>query len=53
MNLLDHVLIGSEPVIDVEQSAYIYVLKNEQRLVDSSFGTKEESLENKQLLCQI
>ena len=53
MNLLDHVLTGIEPMTDVEQHALIYVLKNGQRLVDSSLGTKEDDLKNTQLCCQI
>lgn len=53
MNLLDHVLVGNEPIADIEQHAYIYVLKNEQRLVESNLSTKEDDLENIQLLCQI
>ena len=53
MDLLDQVLVGNEPIADTEQHAYIYVLKNEQRLVDSALSTKEGDLENIQLLCQI
>jgi len=53
MNLLDHVLIGNEPIDDFEQHAYIYVLQNEQRLVDSALSTKEDDLKNTQLLCKI
>ncbi len=53
MNLLDHVLVGNEPIADFEQHAYIYVLKNEQRLVDSALSTKEDGLKDIRLLCQI
>jgi len=53
MDRLDHVLVGNEPITDFEQCAYIYVLKNKQRLVDSTLGTKEDDLENTRLLCQI
>jgi len=53
MNLLDHILIGNEPIAHFEQHAYIYVLKNEQRLVDSALSTKEGDLENIRLLCRI
>lgn len=53
MDLLDHVLIGNEPIDDIDQHAYIYVLKNKQRLVESNLSTKEDDLENTRLLCQI
>jgi hypothetical protein len=53
MNLLDHILVGNEPIDDCEQHAYIYVLKNGQRLVDSALGTEEDDLENTLLLCQL
>ena len=53
MDLLDHVLVGNEPITDFEHHAYIYVLKNEQRLVDSTFSTKEDDLKKIQLLCRI
>jgi hypothetical protein len=53
MDLLDHVLVGNEPITDFEQHAYIYVLKNEQRLVDSALRSKEDDLKNTQLLCQL
>lgn len=59
MNLLDHILTGTEPMpdfelmADVEQHAHIYVLKDGQRFVDSNLGTKEDCLKNTQLLCQI
>ena len=53
MDLLDHVMIADEPYECIEQHAYIYVLKNEQRLVDSNLNTKENELKNVQLLLQI
>jgi hypothetical protein len=59
MNLLDHVLTGIEPMpdfelmTDVEQHAYIYVLKDGQRLLDSNLETKEADLTDIQILCQI
>jgi len=53
MSLLDHVLVGNEPITDFEQHAYIYVLKNKQRIVDSALCTKEDRLKNIRLLCRI
>jgi len=53
MNLLDHVLVGNELTADFEQHAYIYALKNGERLVDSALNTKEDDLENIRLLCRI
>jgi len=53
MDLLNHVLVGNEPITDFEHHAYIYVLKNGQRLVDSTLSTKEDDLKKIRLLCQI
>jgi len=53
MSLLDHILIGNEPIADLEQHAYIYVLKNKQRFVDSALSTKEDDLKSIRLLCRI
>ena len=65
MDLLDHVLTGIEPMhdfkeetgieqmSDFQQHAYIYVMKNGQRLLDSNLETKEADLTDLQILCQI
>ncbi len=46
------ILIGDEPDLDHKQTAYIYVLTNEERLVDSGLSTKEKNLKNVALFYQ-
>lgn len=50
MNQIKYILEGNEPEPNHEQSAYVYVLTNNKRLVDSSLGTKENNLLDVRLL---